>query len=160
MSLQVIFDAVEARLVGLVGKAMPDLLFVGPEQRDDESRPRRIMWRPAGPAAHAAPKRIGGGPGNDGPILSRVWTIEVEVWGDTLTETEALVNAFLSAAHDVLSQHGYSPGGEAWMVGGRAGGKGALCRMAFPLVVPIPRLRMPTVPVGAVNATYSLETSP
>lgn len=160
MSLQAIFDAVGARLQGLVGKDYPALLFVGPDDRDDQSRATRICWKPGTQATHQAPRRIGGGPGNDGPILTRIWVIEVEVWGASLAETEALVNAFLSAGHDVLTQNGYIPGGEAWRLGGTAGGQGVLCMIGFQLAVPIPRVPIPTVPMPAIALTTSLETSP
>ena len=148
MSFSAIFSEFSARLG-------PDVSFAGPSEKDTESRPGRIVWQP-GPARHIPPKRIGGGPGDEGPILTRQWTIIVDIWAADLDATVELANKFLAVAHDLLSQHSYQPGSEEWDTGGVTS-KGVLCRMSLFLQTPIPRTEVPTVLITTINPSYWLD---
>lgn len=159
MSLDVIFAAVGKRLA----LEVPELLFVGPEDRNATSRPMRISWSPIR-ARQVAPRRTRGGPGDDGSILSRLWTIHVEIWAEDASGTssrlaaaESLANVFLGVAHEILSQHGYKPSDENWLPGGDTS-KGAVCNMTFEIETPIPRLASPTRTISEILATATLNT--
>lgn len=137
---------------------LPDgVLFVGPDRRDDTARPPRISWEPA-TGLHTKPRRLGGGPGDDGEIMQRQWGIKVEIWGNDLTETEKLANVFLGAAHELLSGAGYNGGQEIWRPGGTTA-KGSVCEVLFHLLTPVPRLPKPTRPITAIVGTPVLVTS-
>jgi hypothetical protein len=128
--------------------------MAGPDRRDDTSRARRITWEPVS-ALHTRPRRLGGGPGDDGEIMQRTWTIRVEVWGSSLDDTLLIANAFLGAAHELLTKHGFNGGQESWNPGGVTG-SGSLCVIGFELLTPIPRLPKPTRKITEIVAVTTL----
>jgi hypothetical protein len=130
--------------------------MAGPERADDTSRARRITWEPVS-AIYTNPRRLGGGPGDDGEILQRVWSIKVEVWGSTLDDTLLIANTFVAAAHELLSKHGFRGAQESWNAGGVLA-SGCLCVIAFELVTPIPRRVKPTRKITEIVATATLAT--
>lgn len=135
-------------------KRLDGVRFVGPKLAENTVKAPVIIWQPVS-AVHIAPRRIGGGPGDDGDILTREWTIVVEVYGRTLDETENLTNVFLGAAHEWLSRHGYTLGSEQWDPGGQTAG-GSLCVLSFKLRTPIPRTPKPTREITNIAGTYKL----
>ncbi len=143
MSLESIFAEFPARLP-------PDLTFLPPKRKDDIGKPPRIVWKPLRDNL-LPPRGLGGR--DTSPIFERQWTILVEVWGEDLTATEVLANAFLSVAQDLLSKHSYSPGPAEWDVGGVTG-KGVLCLLSFQLRTPILKTVIPTVPVTGFEPTF------
>lgn len=154
MSLKAIFDQFKAP----GSDWLPDdVIFVGPDDADDTSRKPRIAWTPAA-ARHTKPRSLGGGPGHDGEIMQREWLIQVEVWGDDLTATEALVDEFLASAHELLSTAGYNGGQETWNPGGRTA-SGSLCVISFHLLTPVRRKPKPSRLITQIDATPTLVTS-
>lgn len=143
MGLRVVFDSISAELG-------PEVAFVGPERKDDQGKFQRISWDPKA-AEQKPPQRIGGGPGDDGHIMSRHWIVEVEVWGKDFDSTEDLVNRFLSILHDKVTAFSYRPGEEKWNCGGVTAG-GSTCTMMIVIVAPIPRTAAHTLkPAMTVN---------
>lgn len=134
---------------------LPDgVRMAGPERRDDQSRKRRITWEPVS-SVYTSPRRLGGGPGDDGEIMQRRWTIKVEVWGSDLDDTLLIANAFLASAHELLSKHGFNGGQDEWNPGGVTA-SGCLCVIAFELLTPIPRRVKPTRKITEIVATATL----
>jgi hypothetical protein len=137
---------------------LPDgVAMVGPDRIDDSARAPRIAWRPVG-AVHTAARRLGGGPGDDGDIMSRQWSIEVDVWGTDLDNTIVLVDAFLAAAHELLSKAGYNGGREVWNVGGVTA-SGARCVISFQLITPVRRKPKFSRTITEIVGTATLVTS-
>lgn len=153
MSLGGIFEGMREELA----KREPELLFAGPGERYDTSRPRRITWSPFR-ATHMTPGETGGRTRERGPLLRRRWLIAVDIWGQGLEDTEHLVDLFIGVAHLKLSQNGYQPGEEDWNPGGVTA-DGSVCRYVFPLLTPIRRLPEETVPVTRVVAAVNGETT-
>jgi hypothetical protein len=131
--------------------------FAGPDDVDDTSRFPRITWNPI-TALHGKPRRLGGGPGDDGEIMQRQWSIRVDVWAADLSATEDLVNAFLASAHELLSSAGYHGGQEVWNPGGRTA-SGCVCAINFQLLTPVPRKPKPFRTITGVASTTTLVTS-
>jgi hypothetical protein len=148
VSLEDVFAEFPARLG-------PEVKFVGPEGRDAISSPPRIAWLPRS-AALIPPKRIGGGPGDDGAVYTRQWDVVVEVWGEDLETTEDLADLLLATAQDLLSQHGFRGGQEVWDLGG-VSGKGVVCRLTINVLAPVLRTIRPTRSITAIAATYRLD---
>jgi hypothetical protein len=136
VGLRAVFDAI-AEILG------PTVTFVGPERALDNSKPPRISWDPKA-GKQIDPSRTGGGPGDDGHIMAREWSVEIEVWGEDFDATEELANAFLAAVHDTVTRFSYRPGEEQWDTGGVTA-KGARCLMALSIVAPIPRTAEATI---------------
>jgi hypothetical protein len=146
VALQSIFDAIEERMGGVpIG---------GPDQVDHEGQPPRITWEPVR-AQYGKARRLGGGAGNDGPFLTRQWTLRVVIWGESLLATERLVDQFLVTLQELLSLHSYSPTEETWNTGEQTD-KGALCTMLLSIHAPVLRTVQPTRSITAVNATYTV----
>jgi len=154
VSLQEIFDRFKAPGSDWLPDDVP---LIGPDDAQDTGRAPRITWTPA-EAVHTAPRRLGGGPGDDGEIMQRQWSIKVEVWGIDLTATEKLTDQFLASAHELLSAAGYKGGREIWNPGGRTA-SGSLCVIVFQLQTPVRRMPKPARPVTQINATPTLVTS-
>jgi hypothetical protein len=153
VSLENIFADFKTELA----KVDPTLRFTGPAETDHESAPNRMNWAPVR-ATHAAPRGLGDATGG-GPLLTRRWDILVEIWGESITATEELANLFLNVAQRSLTQFGYAPGQEQWEPGGVTA-KGALCKMLFPLLTPVPRRQLATRPITAINATPTIGATP
>lgn len=143
MSLEDIFapfvDAIE-----------PDVcVFVGPQNIDDEAAPPRIAWKPVGARITDA-KQIANSTG-DGPLGSRQWAIQVDVWGTDQGNAEALADLFLATAYRFLSKHSFKPqhSQETWNVGGVTG-VGVTCTMVIYIERPI--LRTPAAIAKATAA--------
>lgn len=128
--------------------------MVGPERKDDSAKARRIIWEPVS-AVYTSPRRLGGGPGDDGEIFQRTWTVKVEVWGSNLDDTLLIANTFLASAHELLSKHGFNGGSEEWNPGGVLA-SGCLCVIAFELKTPVPRRVKPTRKITEIVATATL----
>jgi hypothetical protein len=147
VGLEAIFAEFPARLG-------PDIVFAGPRDRDANSRPPRIAWDAVSDSL-VPPPRIGGGPGDDGPVYSRRWSIAVEVWGRDLDEAIALADLFIATAHELLSQHAFRAGNSSWHTGGRQG-LGAVCAMSIELRTLVPKTTRPTRAITEINPSYLL----
>lgn len=127
---------------------------VGPERPAGDLPPPVIAWMPTAGVLKGA-RRIGGGPGDDGDIATREWTIAVDFWTDTLDELEVLVDRFHALAHDHLSKFGYAPAAEQWRTG-KLVERGAVCLMSFHLRTSVKRTPMATRPLTAANFTPTI----
>lgn len=153
MAIEAVFDGFQDAL------GVDVVTFAGPKQVDETAKPPRITWQPIS-ARHTSPKRIDGGPGDDGPILTREWLIKVDVWGSDLAETETLADLFLAIAHDKLSQYSYRPGEEPiWKATGQAG-DGTVMQILFTVQSPILRLPLRTVTLKQLRTTMGLGSPP
>lgn len=132
MSLESIFASYAER--------MPGVPIVSPADKEDTTKPPCITWDPKS-ASHMAPKGLG-------PMLTRQWTIRVEIWGEGLTETEQLTDRFLAATQDLLSRFSYGLGEEQWNTGG-VSAKGCTCIMTMRLQTPVLKTFTPSVPIVA-----------
>lgn len=128
--------------------------FVGPDKVDSAGRPPRISWNPI-EADHLAARRTGGLAGDDGPILTRRWLIQIDIRGKNLDDTERLADLFLATAHDLLSQHTYKPGKEQWNPGGVTA-NGSHCLMVIAIERPVLRTPAITQTIGAVRAAFKV----
>lgn len=150
MALRKVFESI-------AGEFEPDVRIVGPERKDDTSKPSRISWDPRG-AKQEHPQRVGGGAKDDGHIMTRHWLVEVEVWGEDFDATEALVDRFLAVMHDKCTAFSYRPGEEKWNTGG-VSGNGCICTMMVTIVAPIQRTAARTAKPGLTVSFRMNETT-
>ena len=150
MALDKVMDEIGEALEVVV----PGCAFGGPANFDEHSRPPRVVWQPL-TAKHTAPRRIGGGAGNDGALWTREVVLLVQVWGEDLASAETLLEGFVNACHRLLTQHSYQLIGEQWTVGARTS-KGAVCDLTMTLMLPIPRTKTATTLLEAVAITKKI----
>jgi hypothetical protein len=124
-----------------------DVTFVGPDKRNEQARPPRISWNPKR-ARHLDPRETG-------VVITRQWEIDVEIWGTSLTETEALVHAFIATTHDLCSRFSYGLGDEDWNTGG-VSAEGCLCSLTMRLKVPVLKTEYPSIPVTAAAPSFTM----
>lgn len=140
----------------VVAKMMPweGLKLTGPEEWGETLPAPHIRWMPLR-GLHLPPQGLSTRD-EDGPIYIRQWTILVEFYGADFDITHELVNAFLGAAHQVLSSNSFSPGQEAWDPGGATTTPGTVCQLQFNLKTPIPRRVFPRVPITGYEPTFKM----
>lgn len=151
MPLATVFAALQERFGD-------EVVFVGPERRDDNSKTPHISWLPVRSRLFP-PNRIGGGPRDQGDIARRQWEVEVKIWGKTFEAALALVDRLRAVAHKLGTHFTFPPEGEElWDFGGVAS-HGVVCQLRLLVMTPVLRERLPTVPVTPVP-TLKLNNTP
>ncbi len=133
----------------------PEVAFVGPDDVEMNHAPNRITWEPIS-ARHSPPKRISRGANDEGDLWQREVSVNVQIWGQTHTETEGLLVTFVNATHRLLGGPGYQLAGEEWS---RGGPESAGFQVKLTLVVfqPLRRELQPSRPVTAINPVFKLD---
>lgn len=126
----------------------------GPDTNAHAKSSPRITWEPVR-GAHQPPKRMGGGPKDDGALWTRRLRIEVVVWGERLEKTEELLQVFVEELHEVCTHHSYSLEGEEWATGGKMS-KGMACALGVVLSIPFLRKKSPTRTLTDIVPTFTL----
>lgn len=84
---------------------------VGPEHVNEHNAPPRIVWVPAG-TSYEPPMRIGG---PEAQIHARLVRSEVHCWGKDYEQAEALADAVVRAAYQVMGGPNYELGAGGWL---------------------------------------------
>lgn len=145
-SIQACFDAVEARLLAVVGESGEKLpnMGLGEKAKFRSEAPPRIVWVPLrGPVRRA--RQAGGDQlSNPNQLWERELHSEARIWHEDIPQVEVLANHFIAALHDVLSSGAHKIVAEDWNTSGDLQ-RGVQMVLTFSVLLPFTDEPSPTV---------------
>lgn len=145
-SIQRCFDAVEARLLdvmGQLGEKLPNM-GLGEKAKFRSEAPPRIVWVPLRGGVRRARQAGGDGFSNPNQLWERELQLEARIWHVDIQHAEDLANHFVAALHDVLSSGGHKILGEQWLTEGDLD-LGVRMILTFSVLLPFTDEPSPTV---------------
>jgi hypothetical protein len=150
--LNSIFAAVNTVITAnLVAASIVPTFGSGGIERNQEAAAPRVVWVPVKediqPARGQGGDIVVDGQGNMNlpggalpPLYTRVVDVECDIWAADRDTAETMINAVVSAVHDLLSAGSYGLVGGEWVLP-EAMKNGELYRLTVQLMVPITRVK-------------------